>query len=39
MFYAQKLQAYDNSIAEVKKYFREHIDDTLTREVLQVNAA
>lgn len=31
---AQTLQAYAQSIAEVKKYIREHIDDTLTREVL-----
>lgn len=31
---AQTLQAYARSIAEVKRYIREHMDDTLTREVL-----
>lgn len=31
---AQTLQAYARSIEDVKKYIREHIDDTLTREVL-----
>lgn len=31
---AQTLQAYARSIEDVKRYIREHIDGTLTREVL-----